>query len=361
MTTQERIQHLTQSGQAPDLLGNFDSADLTSWLEAELGHAQALDQFTPHGPLISKAFAPKTLLHIVSGNTPHAAVQSLLRGILLGSHNIVKLPSSGLPELTQWISQFPDAIQTLIETHTQLTDDHWQRANAVIAIGSDASISAIQQKIRPDQRFIPHGHKISIGIVSCAPDDFAEAASQAAIDASLHNQQGCLSPHAIYIKETTDGDAIQFAGKLAQAMASFAADNPAEPLNLSEAGAVRNLRETTRFSAANSSNHQLWESSDSIEWTVIYDASPELKLSCHNRCIYVKLLPSELNLETLGSEAQHLSSIGIYPFDPIYAESLSTLPAHRICPLGQSQHPSLFWHHDGFAPLSSLVNWKDIG
>ncbi len=358
MTTRERIKHLAESGQYPELLGEFDGDDLTAWLTAELGHPDALDQFHAHGPLKSKAFAPQNILHIVSGNTPHAAIQSLLRGLLLESHNIVKLPSTGIPELSAWIKQLPSEINHLIEVTTTLNDDHWSIANAVIAIGSDATIAAIQQRILPHQTFIPHGHKVSMGIVL---EGFAEAADLAAKDISLFNQRGCLSPHAIYVKETQQGDAKSFAQLLAQAMEKFAQAHPPEPLGLSEAGAVRNLRETTRFLAANSDPSELWESNDTLDWTVIYDTSPTLKLSCLNRCVYVKPLPDSLNLSTLGPEARHLSTIALHPFDPTYAETLTNLPAHRICPLGQSQNPSLFWHHDGFAPLTSLISWKDIG
>jgi hypothetical protein len=343
------------------LMGNINADDLTAWLGAELGHQDALDQFIPHGPLLSKASAPVTILHIVSGNTPHAALQSLLRGILLGSHNILKLPSSGLPDLSDWIDQLPDELLSRVETCEKLTNHQWTHADAVIAIGSDDTIAAIQQQILPHQTFIPHGHKISIGIIY---GDLENAAPLAARDASLFNQRGCLSPHAIYIDESNqsnEGNALQFAEMLAAEMKKFALDTPPDPLTLSEAGAVRNLRETIRFAAANSHTTQLWESPGSSDWTVIYQASPTLHLSCLNRCIYVKPLPAELNTDTLGNEAKHLSTIAIHPFNTAIATQLTTLPAHRICPLGQSQHPSLFWHHDGFAPLASLVKWQDLG
>lgn len=358
MTTQQRIQHLTETGQAPRFLGEFTCDDLAAWVTAELGHPDVLDRFTPHGPLLSKAIAPATILHIVSGNTPHAAIQSLLRGLLIGSKNIVKIPSTGLPELTEWFSQLAEELHPLTEIKSTLCDIDYQQADAIIAIGSDETIATIQQKIQPHQIFIPHGHKISIGIVS---DDLKVAATLAAKDASLYNQRGCLSPHAIYVNEQNEGDAIQFAEFLADAMDSFSQSNPPTPLNLSEAGAMRNLRETTRFTAANSTDHAIWESSNSQDWTVIYESSPHLQLSCLNRCIYVKPLPNTLTKKTLGPEVQHLSSIAIHPFEPAYAESLSTLPAHRICPLGKSQEPTLFWHHDGLAPLASLVRWKDVG
>ncbi|MBT8036885.1 MAG: hypothetical protein KJO21_05010 [Verrucomicrobiae bacterium] len=362
--THDRIQLLAKACQDPSLIrfmGNISASDLSAWLDTELGHPDALDQFSPHGPLLSKATAPNTLLHIVSGNTPHAAFQSLLRGILLGSHNLIKLPSVGLPDLTDWIARLPETLQKMVETCETLTPDQQRKADAVIAIGSDDTIAAIQQQILPHQVFIPHGHKISIGIID---GDLQNAAPLAARDASLYNQRGCLSPHAYYVDESDPshrGDALKFAESLATEMENFSQTNAPEPLNISEAGAVRNLRETTRFAATNSDSTRLWESTDNLDWTVIYQASPTLNLSCLNRCIYVKPKPTELNHHTLGNEVQHLSTIAIHPFSTATAQQLSSLPAHRICPLGQSQNPSIFWHQDGFAPLASLVKWQDLG
>ncbi len=346
------IAEMCQHTSITPFIGDVSLDDLKQWLRAELGHEDALDDFHPRGPIRSQAYAPETLLHIVSGNTPHTAIQSLLRGLVLGSHNIIKLPSSGIPVFENWLSRFPKSLLDLIKTTRQLTDAHFARAHAVIATGSDTTIASIQKRIKPQQLFIPHGHKISIGIVYA---DFQTAVPLAAKDISLFNQRGCLSPHAIYV----NGDALSLASMLADALEN--SPYPPDTLTLSEAGAITTLRETTRFLAANSPSTQLWESPNNLNWTVIYEDSPTLKLSCLNRCVYVKPLPENLDLDTLGKEARHLSTIAIHPFETRTAQSLTHLPAHRICPLGQSQHPSLFWHHDGFSPLASLVRWKDIG
>lgn len=355
--TDNRIQLLSEVCSLDEVskwMGKTTSEDLRKWLASELGSDAALDEFQPHGPLLSKAMAPENILHIVSGNTPHAAFQSLIRGLLIGSHNIIKTPSSGLPALTDAIPLFPESLRNMIEVHTSLTNEDWSKANAVIAIGSDATIEAIQDRIQPHQTFIAHSHKVSIGIVY---DDFETAAPLAARDVSLYNQRGCLSPHAIYVS----GDSELFAGMLAREMDAFIQDLPPEELTTSEAGAIRNLRETMRFQAANAPAIKLWESTDSLDWTVIHDPSPVLKLSCLNRCVYVKPLPEALECQTLGAETRHLSTIALHPFDKAFALTLDHLPANRICPMGKSQQPSLFWHHDGYAPLASLVKWKDIG
>jgi hypothetical protein len=355
--TQDRIQHLADAcahDEVAQWTGRISSEDLRAWLVAELGHDGALDEFQPHGPLLSKAVAPRTLLHIVSGNTAHAAFQSIIRGLLIGSHNVVKIPSGGLPDLTGALACFPQALRGMIEIQTSLGEEDWAKADAVIAIGSDQSVEAVHQHLRSDQTFIAHNHKVSVGVVY---EDHPMAAKLAARDVSLHNQRGCLSLHAIY----TTQDSESFAKLLAIEMEQFSQDHPPESLTTSEAGAVRNLRETTRFCAANDPAVKLLESVDSLDWTVIHDPSPELKLSCLNRCVYVKPLPPVFDSTALGAQSEHLSTIAIHPFHRANALSLQHLPAHRICPLGQSQQPSLFWHHDGFAPLASLVKWKDIG
>jgi hypothetical protein len=357
--TQERIQLLADASKHPafaQLVGELCEADICSWLVAELGNADALDHFSPHENIYSKAVAPKHILHIVSGNTPHAAFQSLLRGLLLGSHNTIKLPSAGLPDLVSWIASLPEKLNYLITASNDLDTIDIASSDAVIAIGSDSTIEAIQKQIHPHQTFIPHGHKLSIGIVTDAAE---EAAKLAARDVSLYDQRGCLSLHAVYVDESSGISARNFSRLLADAMADFAEHTPPQSLSLSEAGAIYNFRETTRFMAANSSDVELLESHENLNWTVVYQTSPTLELSCLGRCVYVKPLPK--NLDHLGPKSDHLSTIALHPFDKTEAEKLSHLPAHRICPLGQSQSPSLSWHQDGFAPLASLVKWKDIG
>ncbi|MGB2403164.1 MAG: acyl-CoA reductase [Akkermansiaceae bacterium] len=357
IATPERIQLLTEAcshEKVQQWTGPISIDDLRAWLSSELGSERALDNYHPHGPLQTIAIAPQCILHIVSGNTPHAAFQSIIRGLLIGSHNIVKIPSTGLDSFTDALIYFPKTLRELIEIRTTLKDEDWLKADVIIATGSDESIAAIHQKTKPQQRFIPHGHKVSIAI---AYEDYENAAQLAARDVSLYNQQGCLSIHAIYTLE----DSAHFAELLAIEMEKFSRNSPPDPISASEAGAIRNLRETMRFCASNDPSVQLWESKDTLNWTVIHQTDPTLQLSCLNRCVYVKPLPPTLDNSILGSESAHLSTIAIHPFDKAKTTSLENLSAHRICPLGKSQEPSLFWHHDGIAPIASLVKWRDIG
>ena len=67
-------------------------SDLIEILNKELGDSKALDEFVKYGDVFAKANAITPILHIVSGNTPEAAIQSITRGLLVGAKNFVKLP-----------------------------------------------------------------------------------------------------------------------------------------------------------------------------------------------------------------------------------------------------------------------------
>ncbi|MFM8229728.1 MAG: acyl-CoA reductase, partial [Chthoniobacterales bacterium] len=81
MNTSRRANGIAKAAEAfRALLGPTTADDLLSWLRAELGSSEALDGWVEHGKAKTKALAPGNILHVVSGNTPHAALQSLIGG-----------------------------------------------------------------------------------------------------------------------------------------------------------------------------------------------------------------------------------------------------------------------------------------
>lgn len=356
MLSNQRAHHLAKASEAfCHLLGSFSANDLIDWLSHELGHPEALDDFHQVADILTKAIPPRHLLHIISGNTPHAGLQSLLRGLLIGAKNTLKLPSSPLPELHDFYDRLPNELQQLVNFSWKLDQQTIESADCIIAIGSDQAICAIHAQLSPQQRFIPHGHKISFALID-RPN--LKNATLAAIDASRFEQSGCLSPHAIYVKH----DPAAFAPMLAKAMEAYTKKEPRAEESLSQQGAIRNLRETVRYQSARQPNDfQLYESSSDTSWTVIYENDSTLKPSPLGRTIYVRPWPktNEQLQQILGSEVLHLSTIALSPLPALLAEVESLQPP-RICALGRAQSPSLFWHHDGFAPLASLVTLRDI-
>lgn len=353
MTTAERARHLAALAANFPLLGPLTADDLLETVRLELGHAEALDGFRPHGNHFSRAEPVGPLLHIVSGNTPHAALQSLLRGLLLGAENWIKLPEAGLPEAEDFLRQVGDRGFAVRRVSGRAEAANLMaRAGAVIAFGSDETIAALRNRVPAACVFDPHPHRVSMGIVF---GDAASAAPRAARDVSQFCQKGCLSPHDIYVAT----DARAFAERLAGEMETYEHADPRGPITPHEAAEIAGVRANYRFRAASDPRVALWESGGSTAWTVIYEDDPWFATSCLNRVVFVKPLPDDL-AAALGPARDWLAGIGIWPATPDHANRIAALKPSRICPLGRMQCPPFTWHQEGRAALASLVRWVDF-
>ena len=291
MKTREIAKALALAARQFPFLGEIGEQDLLNLVKWELGHEEILDGFQNYAGHMAMAIGPASILHIISGNTPHAGLQSLMRGLLLKSQNFCKIPSAGLPEIEQFRNALPAALQSRIEISRELPA-HWiGRSDAIIVFGDDETVEHFRRlsATKQGQRFIAHGHKVSMGIIF--EDSGHESVSHAARDASLFDQQGCLSPHVFYVKETEGLEARQYAAALALEMENFNETTPRSKISASESSGITSLRDEYEFRAANGEGIQVWKSGQGTDWTVIFDSAPAFTASCLNRVIFVKPLP----------------------------------------------------------------------
>jgi len=349
MNTRDRAAALASACQTFPFLGSTTEDDLLAYVAAELGDAEALDTWVPHGRHSARAIAPQTILHILASNTPAAALQTLVRGLLLGANNLAKLPSSRLPEVEEFKAALPAPLaERLIFSH-RLADSWLERADAVVVFGDDETIAHFRSQLRPGQIFSAHGHKVSLGFVFDDPG--CTSVTAAAEDVAAFDQLGCLSPHAFYVA----GEARTYAARLAQALDRMAL----EEVPMEASIEIRAWREDYGFRAANGEPCLVLASTNTTQWTVVYDETPSFPMTPLYRCIVVKPLPADLPAE-LRMVANHLSCAGIFPATPENAASLIRRGFSRICPLGQMQKPHWTWHQDGTDPLAELVRWVDF-
>jgi hypothetical protein len=352
MKTREVAAHLAAAAEQFPFLGSITSHDLLALVHAELGNAEVLDDFQPYGLHSAKAVGPGTILHIISGNTPAAGLQSLIRGLLLGAHNFCKVPSAGLPQLVEFRQALPAPLAVRVEIKRELPAEWLEEADAVIVFGNDNTIAQLRSRIRPGQIFLTHGHKLSFGVIF--EDATLSSAAGAARDASIFDQQGCLSPHVFFVAN----DPLAYAAKLAAEMERVHARQPRGALSLPDANAIRNLRTELAFRLANDEPVAVFQSMDSTAWTVAFDAMPGFPVSPLNRFIFVKPLPEDF-AEVLADVRPHLSCAGIWPATLENARTLADFGVSRICPVGGMQLPPTTWHQDGQQVLAPLVRWVD--
>ena len=352
MTTAETARELEKALHHSPLLAGWDSAALLGVVERELGHAEILDGFRPYGNHLSRAIPVSFLLHVVSGNTPHAALQSLVRGLLLGCHNFVKIPTTGLPEVEEFVRRLPPPLASRVHLSHHLENSYLEKAEAAIVFGSDETMAALKNKLPETCLFLSHGHRISFGIVFEDPD--YASVEPAAKDIFLYDQRGCLSPHAIYVAPPLAS--YEYAQWLANALQKLCATG-CEPHHPAEAAGIFAERHYFRFLQSVRPGVKVWTSEESSDWTVIHDPNPEFRPSPLGRTVFVKSLPEKFDIPNIR---KWISGIGIWPARKEYAEIAARLGASRICPLGKMQSPPPDWHQDGLPTLSYLVRWVDF-
>jgi hypothetical protein len=353
VNTLKRAEALARAAENFPLLGKVNAADLLDVVRLELGHMEILDGFRPYGDHFSRAIPNDPVLHILSGNTPHAGLQSLIRGLLLGAMNYVKLPASGLREVQEFVEMLPSSLNSRVRLDTELRDEWLREARAWIVFGSDETIARFRPRAPSDVVFEAHPHRISLEIVF--DDSRGDSSQLAAVDIARFNQKGCLSPHDVYVA----GDARNYAIRLAREMEQYEQVDPRGPITSSEAAEIADMRANYRFRAANDLRVAIWESDNSTAWTVIYEEDPWFAGSCLNRLVFVKPLPGDLT-DALGPALPWVAAVGIWPATPENAERAAVLQPSRVCPMGRLQNPPFTWHQEGRQTLATLVRWVDF-
>ena len=355
MTTRQRLDLIARA--YPRL---FPRAELLRLLRAQLGHVDALEGWTKRDGTEVRTRAPRLIYHICAGNLAVSAWTSLVHGLLLGAHNVVKLPSeredsSARREILDFIGGLPAPLRKLIETHRTLDPDTLKRADALIAFGSDATIASLRAQVRWDQKFIAHGHALSL-IWVAKPDRIATRSLNAlATDILTYDQLGCLSPQAIY---TPPGESlIPLAQQLSYSLEKFwqkLNPRPARPLSVS-------ARICEARDVAHALGHRVWTPPDNhLGWTLIHDPNPTFLPSPLHGVIYLRQVAESKLEAAIGSVRGRISTVGLTGEISSRLEgTFLSLGASRFCPVGRMQFPPLTWHHDGRPVLADLVTWID--
>ena len=351
MNLDDRIAAVVAAAAKVSGLGDLTSQSVSHWIALELG--KFLDGRGPqrYGNQHCLAFPLSPILHIVSGNTPHAALQSLIRGVLVGAANWIKLPKRGLPELDTYTRALPKEIRP--ELAADLRPGWMEEAEAIVVFGSNETVQEFSRKALPGQRFLAHGPKISLGLVwgRCEP----EVAKGIARDVFPFDQLGCLSPQFYYVA----GDSAEFACQLSKRLNEHHSRSLKPVREGGISAALRAFREEWKFRAATEPGVFLWESVGNLDWVVIHDPDPGLVNNPLHGTILIKPMPSDPEL-VLSPIRRFISTIGLYPVDLELVNFAVRLGAQRICNIGQMQNPPLTWHHDGWPALGSFVRYVDV-
>jgi Acyl-CoA reductase (LuxC) len=352
---------------------DWSESALTDLLTAELGDPARLDGFVHdlHSSRATMAIGPRATGHIFSGNVPGVAVTSLIRTLLVKSASFGKLASEepALPVLfARALAEVEPALaNALVLTWWPGGTEELDRAlvehcDTVVVYGGAEAVESARRYAR-DTKLVLHGPKLSLGVLGADALN-TRTAQVAARAVATFDQQGCVSPHVLYVvaeKQT----AANFARLLADELRSLAHELPRGRLRKSEAIAIQQARAAAEFRAIGGAEVQV-HADDNLNFTVVYDPAPAFQASCLNRFVYVKPLADVRALiELLEPFAALLQSVAVEGFSPAETRALALALAKRgvsrITSLSALPWPKPDWHHDGGSgPIRELVRWSEM-
>ena len=349
-------------------LGPFRGEAWLALVRAELGDPARLDAAQR-----SMLSGFDTTAVVLAGAIPQPSLLALLAPLALRSPVLAK-PASRDPVTAALVAESiaevdPELGRCIAVARFGSSDEACLRAlleaDCVAATGSDASIAALAARVQPPRRLIASGHRLSVAALgpdALRGDALGAAADGIALDVALWDQQGCLSPLAVYAVGG-DGEAPdRLAESLAHALASLARRLPRGALEPAAAAAFRQECDGAELRATAGPGVRLL-GGVTQGWAVVREVDASLRPAPLNRFVRVT---SVENPEVLGAAlrplAAHLAGVALAGFGAAHdgvLRGLADLGASRLCRPGELQSPPLAWHHEGRPVLLPFARFTD--
>ncbi len=358
------------------MMADWTADALHGLVAAEFGGPSPLDGFATLGARRLHATPPDLSLHLFSGNVPGVAITSIIRALL------VKAPILGKPAASERVlaAAFARALAVIdADIGGAVAIVYWPggsqdleaaafaEADLLVHYGGAEAIADTRRRAPAHLAVREHGPRISFGIV--ASEALADAtrvdalAKDVAMAVATFDQQGCVSPHLLYVEAGGTIGPLAFAERVAAALHRVDHELPRGPLPPADATAIRAARDSAEFRGIGGLGVQL-VSDIPHSSTVIYDPTPAFTPSCLNRTLTihpvlsVEEIPSLVHpfRDVLQSVAVAADTARIEKLAPVLARAGVT----RITTFEQLPWPSPTWHHDGRGPLVELIRWVDL-
>jgi len=329
-----------------------------------------------------KAIGPeeaRITTNIFAGNVPGIPSLDIVRSLLVKQGSVSKVSSQEplFPKL--FLKSIGEVDEELADTIALV---YWDRDSegfmssfrstdnlvaygGLEAINSFSEIAEEAEKENNNLNFIPHGHKMSalgIGKNSFSGKSVEEIAEKAALDASIWDQQGCLSPQAVYVERGGEVTPQKFAEKLYEKMVELERDLPLGKLTFEEKSNLRETLDNYEFKEA-MGDAKIYSSEGGVGGTVIYEEGADFEPTCLFRTIKVVPINDFKEIEDIVDiDKDHLQTFGLEA-EKDRIESISDKLAFtgfdRISKLGEMGFPKAGSSHDGRYGLRDLLRTED--
>lgn len=295
---------------------------------------------------------------VCAGSIPMPTLLQIVLSLLVRSPTLVK-PASRDPVtaslLAESLGEIDAALAACVEVVPLDTSDDasvksFLASECIVASGSDATIEVVRSQLAPSQCFVGYGHRFSIAALG--PSALDESVAEAlALDVSLWDQLGCMSPVAIYAVGGAAPRQVAFAQALAGALETRERVAPRGEIDAASGAIVRHERDEARMRFAALESGQLYEG-ENLRWTVVLEADARPRRAPLHRFVRIHPVADLAELESvLAPQASRLSTAALAGVD----SEIAALAGARICAPGEMQRPPLGAPHDGQPLLIPLL------
>src|SRR5574337_218718 len=358
-------------------LRTFRAPQLARFVAEDFADPALLDAFRPRpNGGFARALGPGLLVHVWAGNVPALPLWSLVCGLLVKAGSIGKV-SSAEPLFAGWFARVlaevePRLAESLAIVWWQGGDAAIERAlfaeaDVVLAYGGNDTLEALRQQVPAATRFLPHGHKLSFGVVSASAlaVRLAQAAArQAALDVVRYEQHGCYSPQAFYVERGGAVSPLEFAQALAGELDALAHRWPRRALSLEAAASVAAWRQAREIDALRGEGDLMLGNAHGA-WSVAYrDTAVALEPGALERTVQVFAVDRLAQIAAcVAPRRGFLQTAGVATSPEelfALADQLAEAGVTRVCALGAMTSPTPGWHHDGRFSLLDLVRMVEV-
>ena len=352
-----------------DLAHLFNRRDIEAQIEHELGGSDVLDGWRPQrtslGQARVRAFPPR-LIHVLAGNAPGVAAQSIIRGALVKGVNLLKLPSNDLFSATAILGTMAKlapkhpTVRSFSAVYWRGGDSKVESAlfrpqyfDKLVAWGGESAIRSAKAYIGPGFELVSFDPKTSISFIGreafADPSTLASVAALGGHDATTFNQSACVSSRIQFVEagvEDVDRYGALLAEQLSVTRRTSSALGPKVPPVLREE--IEILREMEPF-------YKVWGDYTGrglvIRSEEPVDFHPDGKIV---NIVPVAELAGAVRYATVATQ-----TVGVFPpaRKAALRDALASAGVQRIVSLGAVLGPAPGLPHDGFYPLHRFVRW----
>ena len=349
--------------------GVLNKRTLMEHVEQNFGNPKVLDEWVPRTDSqgrrsFVRAFPPR-LIHVLPGNSPVAAIESIAFGAMVKAVNLFKMGSSDPFMATAFLRTMLEVDpghpvpRSMSAVYWRGGDESVERAiyrpqffDKIVAWGGGDAINNVIKYLMPGLQLVSFDPKTSISMIGEevfeSEASLEATAAAAARDVGAANQEACTSSRILFI-EGEQAQVDRFCERLHRELLAHTAATgkaPAPPRDIAEE------IETLRMMG---DEFGVWGVPDGTGVVVRTDAPVDFHpIGKTANVVMVPSLKSALKYVNVATQ-----TVGVYPpaRQVELRDGLASGGAQRVVRLGDAGGRSVGAPHDAMYPLHRFVHW----